>query len=81
MTTATKKPSVHMTACDSAAITAHGYDAATRTLALQFKSGHAPHFYAEVPQEVYDGLLKAESKGRYIGSQIRGQYASPKADD
>jgi hypothetical protein len=76
----TTAPTVHLTKCTSAAMTAHGYDAATRTLAIQFKEGHAPHLYADVPPEVAAGLASAESKGKYLAAHIRGKFQAPKAE-
>lgn len=76
----TKAPTVHLTPCTSAAMTAHGYDAATRTLAIQFKAGNAPHLYADVPPEVAEGLATAESKGKYLAQHIRGKFLAPKVE-
>lgn len=70
-------PTVHLTPCTSAAMVAHGYDAATRTLAIQFKAGHAPHFYADVPPSIAEGLAKASSKGKYLAEHIRGKFSAP----
>lgn len=67
MTTPTLKP------CVSSAISAHGYDPATQTLYLQFKSGGI-YSYPEVSTDLYAGLTEAESVGRFYASNIKGQY-------
>lgn len=74
-------PTVHLTSCDSAAMTGYGYDAASRVLAIQFKAGHAPHFYADVPADIAEGLAKADSKGKYLAAHIRGKFQAPKSYD
>jgi hypothetical protein len=60
--------------CKSSRIHAHGFDPATGTLALQFKSkGGEPgavYHYANCTQELYDELCAAESIGRFFGSRI-----------
>lgn len=76
MTTKTepKRPTVHIKPCTSEAITGHGYDAATRTLGIQWKNGHAPELLADVPPELAQRLDEAKSKGRFIHDHIRGKF-------
>ena len=62
-------------------MTGYGYDAASRTLAIQFKAGHAPHFYADVPPEIAAGLAASESKGKYLSANIRGKFQAPQNYD
>ncbi len=50
-----------------------GYDPATKTLELEFQNGGVYQYY-EVPRDVYDGLMKADSHGRYFISAIKGAY-------
>jgi hypothetical protein len=50
-----------------------GYNASSRTLEVLFKSG-AIYLYYFVPQEQYDALLAADSKGTYFNKQIKGVY-------
>lgn len=52
-----------------------GYDPETRILEIEFQRGQVYH-YQGVPQEVYDGLMAAESPGRYFASEIRPTYDS-----
>ncbi|MFP5286802.1 MAG: KTSC domain-containing protein [Thermoanaerobaculia bacterium] len=61
----------------SSAISSVGYDPKSKTLELEFSSGGV-YGYHEVPPEVYESLMSAESKGRFISQRIRGQYRSEK---
>lgn len=70
---AEKKPEIPMTACKSAAIIAHGYDAATKTMALQYKGGKTYH-HLDVPAERYAALAAAESKGKFVSKFITGKF-------
>jgi hypothetical protein len=45
----------------------------SRALEIEFRSG-AIYRYRNVPEATYDGLLRAESKGRYFSTQIRGRH-------
>ena len=54
----------------SATIHSVGYEVATQTLRIVFHSG-AVYEYANVPEEVYVGLLRAESHGAYFAAHIR----------
>jgi hypothetical protein len=57
----------------SSAIYALGYDEERRTLdVIFFRSG--VYRYFDVPKEVYDQWLSAESKGRYLRQNIVGNY-------
>lgn len=59
---------------NSSQIKGIGYDADSKTLAIQFNKGAAAYHYTDVPQEAYDALLAAESKGSHFGQHIRGKY-------
>ena len=37
--------------------------------------------YSGVSQEVYDALMKAESKGTYLSENIRGKFEAKKIAD
>jgi hypothetical protein len=65
---------VDLKAVDSSMIAAAGYDAETGTLVVLFNTGQAYEYYG-VPQETYDGLLAAESKGRYMNANIIDVYS------
>lgn len=42
-----------------------GYEPSSATLEVQFRSGSI-YRYADVPESVYNGLMDAASKGRYL---------------
>ena len=65
-------PNITLTPCQSSNLLAHGYDAETKTLALQFKAG--VYHYPEVPAAIYDGLQQAPSVGSYVASAIRPNF-------
>lgn len=50
-----------------------GYDADTMTLEVLFKNGSL-YQYFDVPQQVYEELLHAESVGRFLSAQIKNVY-------
>lgn len=58
---------------DSTDLVAVGYDAATRTLEVEFKGNRVYH-YLDVPPDVYDGLMRAESHGTYFYAYIITYY-------
>lgn len=60
-------------AIESSAIAAVGYDRDTAVLEIEFRSGDVYEYFA-VPPSVYDGLLAAESAGRYFQARIRDVY-------
>jgi hypothetical protein len=57
----------------SSAISAVGYDAATRRMKIRFTQGWTYDF-CNVPQHIFDGLLRAPSKGTYYNNHIRDRY-------
>ena len=52
-----------------------GYDVTQQILEVEFISG-AVYQYLEVPAAVFDGLMQAESKGRYFNQEIRDDYTA-----
>ncbi len=61
------------TPVSSSNIASIGYDQKTQTLEVEFlKSGVYQYF--DVPQAVYEEFIKAESKGKYLANQIKGNY-------
>jgi hypothetical protein len=62
-----------MCPCKSSQVAEHGYDAATRTLAIRFKSGDLYH-YADVPPAAYEALGKAKSIGSHLHQHVKGRY-------
>jgi hypothetical protein len=45
----------------------------SRVLEIQFASGRVYQYY-DVPQDIYEGMLDAESKGKYFNANIRGKF-------
>lgn len=58
---------------DSSTIAAIGYDRATAVLEIEFTSGDAYEYFL-VPHSVFEGFLRAASKGRYFGDHLREKY-------
>lgn len=58
---------------ESSLFNAVGYNPLEKILELDFKSGEVYHYY-DVPPEVYQSLLKAESLGQFFHSDIDGVY-------
>jgi N-formylglutamate amidohydrolase len=56
---------------ESTVIDAIGY---SRVLELRFESGRVYQYY-NVPEEVYNAMLTAASKGKYFNEHIRGKYS------
>lgn len=67
-------PAVDLTPCQSSQISAWGYHAPSRTLALKFASNGKVYHYADVPSDVAEGFAKAESIGKYFGAHVRGKF-------
>ncbi len=57
----------------SSNISSIGYDAGTETLEVEFLSG-AIYQYYNVPQNMYDQLMQAGSKGRFLNTYIKNAY-------
>jgi hypothetical protein len=64
---------VKLTPVESSMLQAVGYDPETQTLEVLFNSGER-YQYFDVPPEEYEGLMAAESKGRYMQSNIIDMY-------
>mgnify|MGYP001596766124 CR=1 FL=1 len=65
---------MEMKRCESSSnIAAHGYDAATKELRVEFKNGGL-YRYADVPVDVAYEFMNAESVGRHFHAHIRHNY-------
>lgn len=62
---------MEMKPVESSLITAIGYDEATETLRIEFKSGGA-YEYANVPKHVHEDMLASESVGKFFLRRIKG---------
>ena len=54
-------------------ISAIGYDENSNTLEIEFHSG-AVYQYFDVPPQVYQAIMQADSKGRYFAQHLKGYY-------
>ncbi len=61
----------------SSQIKAAGYDAASRTLAIEFNSGGTWH-YADVPPQTYEQFRAAKSAGSFLHSVIKPNHKATK---
>ena len=62
-----------MISVSSRAISAVGYDPASRRMKIEFKQGKTYDF-CNVPEHIFNGLLSASSKGTYYNDYIRDRY-------
>lgn len=62
---------------DSSNIEAIGYDQAARELHVRFLHGDM-YAYHGVPEDIYDELMAAQSKGSYLNRVIKGNYGYSK---
>jgi len=53
-----------------------GYDEKSKTLEIEFKNG--VYKYLNVSKEIYNKLMQASSKGRFVYRFIRGKYPTNK---
>lgn len=68
-----KTERIDMTPVLSSAVAAVGYDAATKTMAVQMHGRGQTYHYGEVAPEEHEELMRAESVGRHLGLFIRGK--------
>jgi len=76
-------PTIPMTPVESSQVAAVGYDPSGKVLAVQFKAKAGPgsiYHYADVPPDVYQGMLAAESCGKFFGANIRGKFEFTKQE-
>lgn len=50
-----------------------GYDSNSATLEIEFLNGTI-YQYFDIPDNVYDGLMGADSQGKYLAANIKGNY-------
>ena len=51
-----------------------GYDSATQTLVIQMVNSSDIYTYVDVPENLYDSLLAADSKGTFYVEKIKGKF-------
>ncbi len=57
----------------SSNVAGFSYDKATQVLTVEFNSGSRYDYY-DVPEHIFRGMESADSKGRYLNAQIKGNY-------
>jgi len=65
---------IAMISVDSSMVASVGYDEERRLLQVVFTNGRV-YCYEDVPPEVFQGLLEAESKGKYMLANIIDVYS------
>ncbi|MBA2589851.1 MAG: KTSC domain-containing protein [Alphaproteobacteria bacterium] len=63
-----------MTYVQSSALEQVSYDSDAQTLVATFRDSGRTYVYDDVPMEVYDGLLFADSLGAYFNTHIRDRF-------
>lgn len=64
---------MEMIRVSSSAISAVGYEPATRQMQIKFAQGHT-YTFCGVPAAVHDGLMRSGSKGSYYADHIKDRY-------
>lgn len=64
---------MEMIRINSSAIAAVGYDPDAARMKITFVQGHTYDF-CRVPSHIFEGLLKARSKGTFYNDHIRDRY-------
>lgn len=64
---------MRMFKCESTLIANYGYDPEKHQLDIEFNRGGI-YRYSEVPTQVFEGFLRAESKGKYFLANIRDAF-------
>ena len=59
----------------SAALKSISYDEAQHALIATFRDSGRTYVYEDVPQELYDALLFADSIGAFFNAHIRDNFA------
>ena len=65
---------MHRLPVESHSLRSVGFDRETRALEIEFDTG-AVYEYADVPEGLYDDLLRAESKGHFFTEHIRPHFS------
>jgi len=68
------------TQVESSNIAAVKYDEAEQTLFVVFTSG-GHYAYSNVPKSVHDGLMDAESVGKFFHARIRNEFTARRIED
>jgi hypothetical protein len=57
----------------SSNVAGFSYNEATQVLTVEFKNGTRYDYY-DVPEQIFEGMKSADSKGKYLNAEIRGNY-------
>lgn len=58
---------------ESSNVAGFSYDEATQVLTVEFNDG-SRYYYYDVPENVFDGMKSADSKGKYLNAEIKSHY-------
>lgn len=58
---------------DSSSLSSLGYDARRHVLEVEFRNGGV-YRYLDVPEDAWTELRAADSKGRYLNSEIKPRF-------
>ena len=58
---------------NSSNISSVGYDADSQTLEIEFNNGGV-YLYSGVPESLYEGMMGADSKGKFFHANIKNIY-------
>lgn len=64
---------------NSSNIKSVGYDRDRKVLEVEFKTG-AVHQYEDVPGDLSEQMVRAESVGRFFSEHVRGRYKSSRVE-
>jgi ATP-dependent DNA helicase RecG len=59
---------------ESSSLASAGYESNARHLEVEFRH-RAIYVYSDVPQDVFDALISADSKGQFFNRYIRDAFA------
>ena len=63
----------------STCVNSYAYDKAAKKLTVYY-TNYLSYDYSDVPESVYIGLIQAESKGRYLNTNVKGLYSYVKRE-
>lgn len=58
---------------ESSNMAGFSYETTTQILTVEFNNGSRYDYY-DVPEHVYENMKNADSKGRYLNTEIKGHY-------
>ena len=69
---------MHRQPVDSSNLRSVGYDAATKTLEVEFRSG-AVYQYSGVDEETFNRFMASPSKGKFLYRSVRAVHTGRRA--